>query len=135
MSKNINYQEVPIKIKPQFNGYSDYSEIIFFLPGEILPEIKCKNYFISNNGKVTTNYKCIHFIINGKELNEEEIQKISVEDINNESFLLYKSNQEIFNMYNHIKVVLNHPINRNSFNSPRLFLTRVIKTTQEIKYL
>ena len=45
MSKNINYQEVPIKIKPQFNGYSDYSEIIFFLPGEILPEIKFKNFF------------------------------------------------------------------------------------------
>ena len=135
MSKNINHQEVPNKIKPQFNGYCDYSEIIFFLPGSILPEIKFKNYFISNNGKITTNYKSIHFIINGKELNEEEIQNFSFEDINSELYFLYKSNQEIFNMYNHIKVVLNHPISRNSFNSPRLFLTRVIKTTQEIKYL
>ena len=132
MSENKNHQEVPIKIKPQFN--CDCSEIIFFLPGSILSEIKFKNYFISNNGKITTNYKSIHFIINGKELNEEEIQNFSFEDINNSLFILYKNNKEIFNIYNHIKVVLNHPINQD-FNFPRLILTRVIQTTQEIKYL
>ena len=107
----------------------------FILPGVSLTYIRFRNYFLSNNGKPTTNYKSIHFVINGKELKEDEIQNFSFEDINNELFFLYKSNQEIFNMYNHIKVVLNHPIGRNSFNSPRLFLTRVIKTTQEIKYL
>ncbi len=88
MSQNKNHCDVPIIIKPQFN--CDYSEIIFFLPGSILSEIKFKNYFISNNGKITTNYKSIHFIINGKELNEEEIQNFSFEDINSELFFYTK---------------------------------------------
>ena len=134
MSENKNHQEVPIKIKPQFNGYCDYSEIIFFLPGSILPEIKFKNYFISNNGKITTNYKSIHFIINGKELNEEEIQNFSLSDDTNGVYNLWKTQKEIFNIYYHVKVILNHPINQD-FNFPRLSLTRVIQTTQEIKYL
>ena len=134
MSKNINHQEVPIKIKPQFNGYCDYSEIIFFLPGEILPEIKFKNFFLSNNGKPTTNYKSIHFIINGKELNEEEIQNFSLCDETNGVYNLWKTQREIFNIYYHVKVILNHPINPD-FNFPRLNLTRVIQTKQEIKYL
>ena len=112
--------DVPIIIKPQFNY--DYSEIIFFLPGSILSEIKFKNYFISNNGKITTNYKSIHFIINGKELNEEEIQNFSFEDMNNDLYFSYKSNKDIFNIYNHIKVVLNHPIHER-FNFPRLILS------------
>ena len=134
MSQNTELKEhnVPIILKPKFNY--DCSELIFFLPGSLLIDIRFKNYFLSNNEKPTTNYKSIHFIINGKELNEEEIQNFSFEDINSELFFSYKNNKEIFNIYNHIKVVLNHPINQD-FNFPRLSLTRVIQTTQEIKYL
>ncbi len=73
MSRNTEIKEcnVPIILEPQFNY--DCSELIFFLPGSLLLDIRFKNYFLLNNGKPTTNYKSIHFIINGKELNEEEI--------------------------------------------------------------
>ena len=134
MSQNteLKEREIPHLIVPQYN--KDCSELIFFLPGSSLSEIKFKNFFLSNNGKPTTNFKSIHFIINGKELSREEIENFSFEDTNNELFFLYKNNKEVFNMYYHIKVVLNHQINP-SYNSPQLILTRVIQTNQEIKYL
>ncbi len=62
--------------------------------------IKFKNYFISNNGKPTTNYKSIHFIINGKELNEEEIQTIILKGV----IELEDDNSKFKNSF-HIKVV------------------------------
>ena len=85
-------------------------------------------------GKPTTNYKSIHFIINGKEMNDEEIQTISLSDSNNEFIYLYKNIKEFFNMYYHIKVILNHPINL-AYNYPQLFLTRVVNNYEELKYL
>ena len=45
MPENKIHCDVPIVIKTQFN--CDCSEIIFFLPGSILSEIKFKSYFIS----------------------------------------------------------------------------------------
>ena len=75
----------PFTTVPLYN--KECNELIFFLPGSSLSEIKFKNYYLSNNGKPTTNYKSIHFIINGKELNDEEIQTISLSDSNNEFFL------------------------------------------------
>ena len=42
------------------------------------------NTTIWNNGKPTTNFKSIHFIMNNKELNEEEIQNYILSDPNNE---------------------------------------------------
>ena len=71
---------IPLKLTPEYNH--DCTEIIFFIFS--LSEIKFKDYFLSNNGKPTTNYKSIHFIINGKELYDEEIQTISLSDTNNE---------------------------------------------------
>ncbi len=59
----------------------DNTELIFTIPCTLLSEIKFKNYFISNNEKPTTNYKSIRFIINGEELNEEEIQTIILKDV------------------------------------------------------
>ena len=134
MSQNTELKEhnVPIILKPKFNY--DCSELIFFLPGSLLIDIRFKNYFLSNNEKPTTNYKSIHFIINGKELNEEEIQNFSLCDENNGVFNLWKTQREVFNIYYHVKVILNHPINQD-FNFPRLNLTRVIQTKQERKYL
>ena len=90
MSRNSELKElnVPIILKPKFNY--DCSELIFFLPGSLLIDIRFKNYFLSNNEKPTPNYKSIHFIINGKELNEEEIQNFSFEDINSELFFYTK---------------------------------------------
>ena len=131
-NKELKEHNVPIILKPKFNY--DCSELIFFLPGSLLIDIRFKNYFLSNNEKPTTNYKSIHFIINGKELNEEEIQNFSLCDENNGVFNLWKTQREIFNIYYHVKVILNHPINPD-FNFPRLNLTRVIQSTQEIKYL
>ena len=90
MSQNTELKEhnVPIILKPKFNY--DCSKLIFFLPGALLIDIRFKNYFLSNNEKPTTNYKSIHFIINGKELNEEEIQNFSFEDINSDFFFIQK---------------------------------------------
>ncbi len=76
---------------------------MFFVSFTSLSGFKFKNYFISNNGKPTTNYKSIHFIIDGKELNEEETQTIILSDIDENDKGKLKSNF-------HIKVVLNHPI-------------------------
>ena len=81
--------EIPYLIAPQYN--KDCSELIFFFPGSSLSEIKFKNYFLYNNGKPTTNYKSIHFIINGKELNEDEVQKFILRDETCEIFYLHKT--------------------------------------------
>ncbi len=50
--------------------------IIYYFHTTAIYEIKFKKYFISNHGKPTTKSKSIHFIMNNKELNEEEIQII-----------------------------------------------------------
>ena len=62
---------IPFIIVPEYNH--DCTELISILPGSSLSEIKFKNHYLSNNGKPTTNYTSIHFIINGKESNDEEI--------------------------------------------------------------
>jgi hypothetical protein len=67
-------------------------------------------------------------------LNEEEIQNFSFEGTNNELFFIYKNNKEMFNMYYHIKIVLNQPIHQ-MFNNPQLILTRIIQTNYEIIYI
>ena len=128
----IKEYETPFIITPLYN--KDCTELIFLLPGHSISEIKFKNYFLTNNGKITSNYESIHFIINGKELNEDEVQKFILRDETCELFYLHKNNKDIFNMYYHIKVILNHQINP-SYNSQQLILTRVIQTNQEIKYL
>ena len=74
----IKEYETPFIITPLYN--KDCTELIFLLPGHSISEIKFKNYFLTNNGKPTTNYKSIHFIINGKELNEDEVQKFILRD-------------------------------------------------------
>ena len=70
-SQTIEMKEynISLKLTPEYNH--DCTELIFFICS--LSRIKFKDYFLSNNGKPTTNYKSIHFIINCKELNEEEI--------------------------------------------------------------
>jgi hypothetical protein len=57
-----------------------------------------KKLCISNQGKLTTNYKSIHFIMNKKELNEEEIQNYILSDLNNEIVNLYQEKKEFFNI-------------------------------------
>ena len=47
-------------------------------------ETKFENYYISNNRQPTTNYKSIHFIMGGKELTEEELQKFTFKGPNHE---------------------------------------------------
>ena len=49
-----------------------------------MTDITLKDYYISNNGKPTTNYKSIHFIMNNKESNEEEIQNYIISEPENE---------------------------------------------------
>ena len=84
----IKEHNTPFIIVPLYS--KECNELIFFLPGSSLSEIKFKNYYLSNYGKPRANYKSIHFIINGKELNDEEIQTVSLSDSNNEIFYLYK---------------------------------------------
>ena len=60
MSKNkyktaeIKEHDTPFIIVPLYN--KECTELIFFLPCSSLSEIKFKNYYLSNNGKPTTNY-------------------------------------------------------------------------------
>ena len=49
---------IPLKLKPEYNH--DCTELIFFICSP--SEIKFKNYFLSNSGKSTTNYKSIHLL-------------------------------------------------------------------------
>jgi hypothetical protein len=62
-----------------------------------------KNY-ISNHGKPTTNYKSMHFIINNKELTEEEVQNYISSDPYNEITKFYQNKGELFKKHYHIKL-------------------------------
>ena len=55
---------IPLRLTPEYNH--DCTALMFFISS--LPEIKFKDYFLSNNGKPTPNYKSIRFIINGKKI-------------------------------------------------------------------
>ena len=107
---------------------------LFYFPSSLIPEIPFKNYYISNHGKPTTNYKSIHFIINNKELAEEEVQNYILSDPNNEIFKFYQYKGELFKIHYHLKVVLHNPIDP-IFNFPELLFSRVIRTNHEINFL
>ncbi len=62
----------PFSPVPKYN--KECNELLFHFPCTSTTEIKFQNYFISNNRKPTTNYKSVHFVMNGKEFTEEEIQ-------------------------------------------------------------
>ena len=73
-SAEMKEYDDPFQILPNYN--KDCTELLFQFPYTLIFEIKFKNYFLSNHGRPTTNYKSIHFIINGKELNADEIQNL-----------------------------------------------------------
>jgi hypothetical protein len=75
---------IPYILAPKYN--KECNELLFYFPSSLIPEITFKNYFISNHGKPTTNYKSIHFIINNEELTEEDVQNYILSDPNNEIF-------------------------------------------------
>ena len=120
MSKNKKIKEynIPYILAPKYN--KECNELLFYFPSSLLPEIIFENYYISNHGKPTTNYKSIHFIINNKELTEEEVRNYILSDPNNEIFKFYQYKGELFNMHYHIKVVLHNPIDP-MFNFPEFF--------------
>jgi hypothetical protein len=99
-----------------------------------MTDITFKDYFISNHNKPTTNYKSIHFIMNNKELNEEEIQNYIISDPKNEIVIFYQDKKELFESHYFIKVVLNNPIDR-EYNFPELNLLHIIKSNNEINFL
>jgi hypothetical protein len=59
-------------------------EIFYYFPSTSILVITFKNYFISHHRKATTEYKSLHFIMNKKELYEEEIQNYVLSDPKNE---------------------------------------------------
>jgi hypothetical protein len=123
MSKNTETKEykIPFSLAPKYN--KECNELSYFFPSTFISVITFKNYYISNHGKPTTNYKSIHFVMNNKELNEEAtIQNNVLSDPNNEIFDLYKDKEEPFNMHYNIRVVLNNPIDP-MFYFPVIFLT------------
>jgi len=125
--------KIPFCLAPKYN--KECNELYFYFPlCSFLTDISFKNYYISNNGKPTTNYKSIHFIMNNKELNEEEIQNYILSDPENEIVLFYKDKRELFESHYYIKVVLNNPIDR-EYNFPEIFFSHVIKTDREINFL
>jgi hypothetical protein len=93
-------------------------------------ETKFENYNISNNRQPTTKYKSIHFVMGGKELTEEEIQKYTLKDPKNKLTNLYKDNEDLLNKHYHVRVVLNKP-NDQRFNCVELVLTDVIKSDKK----
>ncbi len=133
-SKNAEIKEhnTFFGLAPKYN--KECSELLFYFPSTLISGITFINYFISNHGKPTTNYKSIHFTMNKKELNGQEIKNYIVSDPNNEIMNLCQNEKELFNKHNYIRVVLNNPIDR-IFNFPETFLSHVIKTSKEIKHL
>jgi hypothetical protein len=123
---------IPYTLRPQYNR--ECNELYFFFPCMSLGETKFENYHISNNIKPTTNYKSIHFIMGGKELTDEEIQKFTLKDPKNKIINLYKDNRELLKTHYHLKLVLNGPIDPR-VNCTELVLTDVIRTDKEMKYL
>ncbi len=101
--KNHKYYDVPFSLIPIYD--KEFTELFFYFPSTSISEIKLKNYFILNHGKPTTNYKSIHFILNGKELNEEEIQNFILSDPNNEIINLYQDKKDLFRMHYYIRVI------------------------------
>ena len=124
---------LPFVLAPKFN--KECNELYFYFPlSSFMTDITFKDYYISNRGKPTTNYKSIHFIMNNKELNEEEIQNYILSDPENEIVIFYKDKRELFESHYYIKVVLNNPIDR-EFNFPVLNLLHIIKSKNIINFL
>ncbi len=123
---------IPYTLRPNYNR--ECTKLYFFFPCMYLGETKFKNYFISNNRTPTTNYKSIHFIMRGKELKEEEIQKYTLKDPKNKIINLYKDNRDLLNTYYHVRVVLNKTIDQR-FNCIELVSTDVIKTDKKVEFL
>ena len=63
----------PSRLLPIHND--DYTELIFFLCSCTQKVVKFKDFYVSNHGQKSQNYKSYHFIIGGKELNDDEINK------------------------------------------------------------
>ena len=77
MSKKQYY--IPFSIIPRYN--KECNELLFYIPlASFMTDITFKDYFISNHNKPTTNNKSILFIMNNKELNQEEIQNCIISD-------------------------------------------------------
>jgi hypothetical protein len=123
---------VPCTLLPQYNR--ECTDIYFFFPYVSLNEIEFENYYISNNRTPTTNYKSIHFVIGGKELTVEEIQKFTLKDPKNEILDFYNGNRDLTKTQYHVRVVLNKPIDP-IFSFTELVLTSVIRTDKKIEYL
>jgi hypothetical protein len=88
MSENTE-GNIPFSLAPRYNK-AECNELLLYFPSSSITEIKFENNYISNYGKPTTNYKSIHFIINNKEINEEEIQNYISSDPNNEIMTFYQ---------------------------------------------
>ena len=128
----IKEYKIPFSLAPKYN--KECNELFFYFPSSLISDIRFKDYYLSNRGKPTTNYKSIHFIMNNKELNEEEIQNYILSDPENEIVIFYKDKRELFESHYYIKVVLNNPIDR-QYNFPEIFFSSVIRTSDEIKLL
>ena len=127
MSRNQEIKEhyQPFKLISKYNKES--TELIFFFDTYRNSKINFNNFYLANHGKQITNYKSIHFIINGKELNEEKLKNFKLEIPFNE----HQYNKDVFNMNNYIKVILNNSIDQ-SYNSPELYLSFKLETEKEI---
>ncbi len=115
---------IPESRTPIYN--EDFTELCFSFPCTSLSGIEFKNYLfqiMENQHYIINQY----IIINGKELNEEEIQTIVLTDVCEDDKEKCKTNF-------HIKVLLNHSITP-TINFPILYFTRVIKQEHEIKFL
>ena len=124
----IKEYKIPFSLAPKYDN--ECKELLFYFPSSLISEIIFKNYYISNHGKPTTNYKSIHFFMNNKELNEEEIQNYILSDPENEIMTFYQDKRELFQMHYYIKVVLHNPIDP-MFNFPEIFFSSVIRTSDE----
>ena len=104
----------PSRLLPIHND--DYTELIFFLCSCTQKVVRFKDFYVSNHGQDSQNYERYHFITDGKELNDDEIdkfeKKFTLDDYTKENF-------DIFNKNNYIKICSDFPINP-AFNNPEL---------------
>ena len=122
----FNTYNIPVCLSSTISKKGSRELIFYIMPFEKQPLI-LKDYYLSEHGQEIGCYESIQFIINGKELDDDEIDSFegySKIDIQ------YKSIQDFMNK-NYIKVVLHNPVYP-IFNDPKLYIHKTVETDIDI---
>ena len=119
---------IPICLSGTFKKGS--KEVIFYISPFEKRVLSFKDCYISEYGREIDCYESIEFIINGKELDDDEIDSF---EGYSKIYIEYESIQD-FQSKNYIKIVFHEPVHP-IFNEPKLYIHNTIETDIDIKYL